>query len=540
MNSKKKLFITLYFLFLLVIGFLIFPDYGISLDEDNTRINGFVTLKYISEIFSPSFVVSINEIINVPSMNNWSEQGIGVIFDLPTAFIELYFGITDSKNYYQMRHFVNFVFYFISVYFFFLLAKKRFNSLLFGLLGATLLVLSPRIFAQSFYNNKDIIFMSFFIIGLFTFINLLNNPSYKNATFFSLASALSIDIRILGTLLPCLFFFFIFLKMYREKEFRDKAIKPLFFLILSLPLFTIIFWPYLWLDPIEKFFLVFKTLSNYSSGPTYILYFGEFISPENLKWHYPLIWIFVTTPILYIFLFIIGFTLIFLRLVKRIFRLEADGIYNDFWRGKNELQDLLFLSTLIIPLFLIIILNSTLYDGWRHLYFIYPSFLMISLTGLYYAKILFFKNRERLVFSIVLIFLLPTTFWMYKNHPYQNVYFNIFAGKNFNEKFEMDYWGVSNSDALKYIANKNKNKVKVAAISTTDLLISKKILAKSIREKIDIVYDISKADYIINNFRDWNGIRKPNDFKIPNSFKVLSEIKVDGISINTIYKRNED
>jgi len=538
MNLKKNLFISLYFLILLVIGFLIFPDYGISLDEDNTRINGFVALKYIAEIFSSSFVMSINEIINVPNMNNWSEQGIGIIFDLPTAFFELYFGITDSKNYYQMRHFVNFVFFFISVYFFFLLAKKRFNSLFFGLLGASLLVLSPRIFAQSFYNNKDIIFMSLFIIGLFTFINFLNNPSYKNAIFFSIASALAIDIRILGTLLPILFLFFIFLKMYREKKYRNKSTKPLVFFILILPLFTIIFWPYLWENPIENFFLVFKSLSDYSSGPPYILYFGEFINPENLEWHYPLIWIFITTPVLNIILFIIGLIFIFLRLMKRIFRLEENGIYNDLWRGKNELQDLIFLSTFIIPLFLIITLNSTLYDGWRHLYFIYPSFLMIALTGLYYAKALFFKNRAKLVSFALLILLLPTTLWMYKNHPYQNVYFNIFAGKNFNEKFEMDYWGVSNSDALKYIGNKDKNRVKVAAISTTDLLISKKILAKRIREKIDIVYDISKADYIINNFRDWKGIKKVKDFKIPNNFRIMHEIKVDGISINTIYKRN--
>ena len=44
---------------------------------------------------------------------------------------------------------------------------------------------------------------------------------------------------------------------------------------------------------------------------------------------------------------------------------------------------------------------------------------------------------------------MPTIIWMFNNHPHQNVYFNLLAGKNFNEKFEMDYWGVSNKNLNK-------------------------------------------------------------------------------------------
>ena len=32
---------------------------------------------------------------------------------------------------------------------------------------------------------------------------------------------------------------------------------------------------------------------------------------------------------------------------------------------------------------------------------------------------------------------------MIKIHPYQYAYFNFLAGKDFNKKFEMDYWGLS-------------------------------------------------------------------------------------------------
>ena len=57
LDSKKYFIISLYFFTLLTVGLFAFSDYGISIDEDNTRINGFVSLKYIFEIFFPSKVI---------------------------------------------------------------------------------------------------------------------------------------------------------------------------------------------------------------------------------------------------------------------------------------------------------------------------------------------------------------------------------------------------------------------------------------------------------------------------------------------------
>jgi hypothetical protein len=126
---------------------------------------------------------------------------------------------------------------------------------------------------------------------------------------------------------------------------------------------------------------------------------------------------------------------------------------------------------------------------------------------------------------------------MYKNHPFQYVYFNLLASKNFNEKFEMDYFGVSNKNVLEYIAEKEDKKVRIYNLSTTDLNLSKKILKKEIRGKINIVGDINSADYVTNNYRDWNGKTEPAKFVIPKNFKILYEIKVDDVPINSIYKK---
>ena len=469
-------------------------------------------------------------------MSEWNEQGVGVIFDLPTAFIEWIFQIEDSRKYYLMRHFVNFLFFLVAVYFFFQLIKKRYNSWIIGILGSLFLFLSPRIFAQSFYNNKDIVFMSLFVISLYTAINFLEKPNVKKAIIFSIISSLAIDIRILAVFLPILVFLIYIINIYWVKNYKKNTIKPLILFLILTPFFITLFWPYLWQDPLGNFITIFKSLSNFDEN-IYIFYFGQYISAQNLPWHYPIVWIFISTPLFYIILFIVGFIFIIRRFMKRVIKIEENDYYNNFWKGKKELQDLIFFFSFMIPLFLIIILNSTLYDGWRHLFFIYPSFLMISLLGLHIIKIFFFKKNKNLLLILSFLLLSPTLIWMFKYHPYQNVYFNFLAGKDFNNKFELDYWGLSNVSALKYIAENEDGNINVSRVGLSDLHLSKAFLSKKYRNKISVIDDIKNSHYIINNYRNLVVKDINQNFRIPTNYKIFYEIKIDGVPINTIYKK---
>ena len=267
-------------------------------------------------------------------------------------------------------------------------------------------------------------------------------------------------------------------------------------------------------------------------------YLGEYLFVSNPAWHYHIVWILVSTPFLYLLLFTVGFISILLRTTKRLLKIDKNDSYTDLWRGNKELQDLIFFLTFLIPLIIAIDFSSISYDGWRHLFFIYPSLLLIALQGLYLVKIKFFKKKNNYLYILILILMLPNMYWMYKNHPNQNIYFNFLAGKNFNEKFEMDFSGTSNKQALEYIIKKENKNIRVFSLSTTDLNLSKKILDKKIRNKISITNDINNADYIVNNYRDWRGITLPNDFITPKNFEIFHEIKVDNISINTIYKKH--
>ena len=64
LNLNKKFFILLFFLAIFLIGIFVFPDYGISIDEDNTRIIGFLTLESILKIFAPEHIAKVSELIS--------------------------------------------------------------------------------------------------------------------------------------------------------------------------------------------------------------------------------------------------------------------------------------------------------------------------------------------------------------------------------------------------------------------------------------------------------------------------------------------
>ena len=539
-NLHKKYFTFLFFMVFFFTGIFVFSDYGISIDEDNTRFVGFLSLKTVFKIFIPEYLEKINYIISAELPYSLDIDIIptsGVAFDLPVAFLEFIFQIEDSRSYYLLRHFFTFLFFFISVYFFYLIIKKKYNSWLMSIFGAMMLILSPKIFANSFYNNKDIIFMSFFIINLYFAINFLEKKNFRSSITFAISSAIMINVRILGLILPALIIILYIINILRSEKNKKKITKPLITFLILIPFFIFLFWPYLWISPLENFLFSMKSLKDHVLT-IHTYYLGEYLFVSNLAWHYHIVWILVSTPFLYLFLFTVGFISILLRTSKRLLKIDKNDSYTDLWRGNKELQDLIFFLTFLIPLIIAIDFRSISYDGWRHLFFIYPSLLLIALQGLYLVKIKFFKKKNNYLYILILILMLPNIYWMYKNHPNQNIYFNFLAGRNFNEKFEMDFSGTSNKQALEYIIKKENKNIRVFSLSTTDLNLSKKILDKKIRNKISITNDINNADYIINNYRDWRGITLPNDFIAPINFEIFHEIKVDNVSVNTIYKKH--
>ena len=86
---QNNIVVTLFFLFFFLIGSYVYDSYGISLDEEGTRAHGFMTLKYIYEIFFPLQVSIIDNYITVPKLSEFFSNDHGAFLDTFFAFIEI-------------------------------------------------------------------------------------------------------------------------------------------------------------------------------------------------------------------------------------------------------------------------------------------------------------------------------------------------------------------------------------------------------------------------------------------------------------------
>ena len=136
--------------------------------------------------------------------------------------------------------------------------------------------------------------------------------------------------------------------------------------------------------------------------------------------------------------------------------------------------------------------------------------------------------------TLILLSISKTAIWMSINHPYQMVYFNFLAGKGVQDKFELDYWGLSNKDAIRYIINNDSSdSINVFGMSRTRLNFTMFILNTKQRNRINIVNNEKEADYIITNY---NSLLRRNNF-LNRNVEIFNEIRVDNIIINSTFKK---
>jgi len=152
------------------------------------------------------------------------------------------------------------------------------------------MICSPRIFAESFYNSKDVVFLACCAIATHTLIQFLQRPSLGRVIIHGIISAIAIDIRIAAVIFPLLTCFMVLgYFIYRNIPWR-KLIWILTIYALTTIFIVYILWPWLWSQPIDNFFLAFKNMSKFR-WDNFNLYFGNYIKATNLPWHYSPVWI---------------------------------------------------------------------------------------------------------------------------------------------------------------------------------------------------------------------------------------------------------
>ncbi|GAA4008666.1 glycosyltransferase family 39 protein [Hymenobacter fastidiosus] len=522
--------VGLFFGLLGVLGVLLHRDYGLPWDEQLDRLNGIISLKYVALQLAPELARREPNFALIPDMRDNQDTDHGVIFQLPVLLLERVAGAHDSRDVYFLRHLLTFFTVLGGIYVFYRLAAQRFRSWGLGLLGAALFVLSPRLFAEAFYNYKDLVFLAFFTGGIYTLTQLIRQPSWRTTLLHAGATGAAIDVRTMGVLLLGLTFCFVGLELVYRPILRQRFV-PLAILYLAVTVAVVVLgWPYLWENPGGHFLEAFQSFSRYRSDMT-VQYWGEQVSVQELPWHYAPVWLLITTPVAYSLLFLTGL----ITLARDVLRRPAAWL-----RTRTGRQDLLYAAWFLGPLVAVVGLQSVIYDGWRHLYFIYPAFLLLASRGILAAWSYWRNHRLGICRSLaagLLVFLgggmLHAAFRIVQDHPYQNVYFSVLPGAVAERLFERDYWGLSGRQGLEWIlAHDASPRVSVATDARTGLVLHNNRLLLSPTERARLVFTSpAQARYFLSVYR-WHPEPYPSSIG-----REVYCIRAGGVKILSVFQR---
>ena len=538
---------VLFFLAYLVLGIAVYGDYGMSWDEGLQREHGNVSARYIHKWVNynrfwegyQDNTFTDNELYNYP------HRYYGVWFSTPMAWLEKGFKLESYRQYFMMRHLSSFLLYWLGCVIFYFILFDRFKHWAWALLGATLMMLSPRLFAHSFYNPKDIPLLFLYVFSIWSLFRFWLKPGLNNALLHGLACGMLIGMRVVGLIMPIMTLFLIGVDVVLNRRWESPWLKKYILgVALYLPavaLFTVLFWPFLWEAPLRNLAEAFNVMSQYGWGGK-VLFMGKMIDGTDMPWYYIPYWIGISTPILYLCLAVLGA----LMLLPGLWHNISKTVRKCLWADDNQRKDWAMVGLFIAPLLAIIVKESVVYDGWRHMFFVYPCLIYLTVLGAFRVGqwIKGLRMPIRRYFNITALTLLMlsmvyTAWWMYHNHPYQNVYFNILRVGNQFGHYDLDYWGNSYKQGMEALAEiDDRTPLKIACQSYPATL-NYDFLPPHLRSRFILVdkENWEEADYYLSNYRMWLGeIWQVNNKKGPFAGEKVYEMKVDQTPIFGIYK----
>ncbi|MDR0758451.1 MAG: phospholipid carrier-dependent glycosyltransferase [Tannerella sp.] len=373
----------------------------------------------------------------------------GASFDVATAFVNRVFKV---DNIHVTRHIFNALFGWLAILFAGLIACRT-GGWQAGVMTMVIMFLSPRFLGHACNNPKDIPFAAAIIMGCYFMLRFFEqypNVKKKTAVFLVLSIALAISIRIGGLILFGYFgvfglayladFYFINRKQKRRNVAGLPGKQVLRLLPYALAICVagyfagLVLWPYALQSPISHPLRAFREMSFFSIALGQV-FEGFYTMSNNLPWYYTPKYILITIPSAVIF----GVTVyLFAGGLKRTNRFTTFMIYFAF----------------IFPVFWIVYTKANVYGGWRHALFAFPPMAVAAGLG-FNALTERAKNRYlKMAFTALpfALLVMPAAH-IIRNHPYEYVYFNTFAGgiDRAYGYYEMDYYYHSTRAAAEWV-----------------------------------------------------------------------------------------
>ena len=385
------------------VGIAVLDDYGVAHDETTQQRIGAASLDYLL-----GYEYAI--------IDDHSDRYYGVAFEIPLAAVERLFGAENTRAIYLSRHLLTHLFFLAAGFFAWLLAYRLFGNRLVALLAMLIFLLHPRLYAHSFFNSKDLPFLSMFMVALYLVHRAFRRDSVWAFALCGAGVGLLVNIRVMGFMLfPAVLGMLALDAVFAARRGGWLGIKSaLANAAAFIAAFAAVFyaaWPLLWRDPSELI-EAFRVMSRHPVIAVSVFRGERFWHPD-IPWDYVPTWALATTPPVALAAAALG--------IAAIARLCA-ARWRDTLANSTARFGLLAVACLVLPVAAVIALNSNLYDDWRQMYFLYAPLCVLAAFGLRFAASI---PKPRLRFAacaVAALGIAAAAVQMVGLHPYQHEY----------------------------------------------------------------------------------------------------------------------
>ena len=474
-------------------GAAVVDDYGVTTDEGTQRDLAIATAAYV---FDGDDAL----------LGDWNRV-FGPAFELPLLFAERALGLEDARDIHLARHLLTHAFFALGGFFCSLLAYRLTGSRFAALAALLLFLLHPRLYAHSFFNSKDIPFLAMFAICLFLAHRAFRGGGAGAFALCGIGVGVLVNMRVAGVLLFAAVLGMRGLDLLQAADGRERrrvlAAGGAFALAAALALYAT--WPWLWTDPLGRFAEAWASMASRPSyGPQ--LFRGEWFAPEDFPSSYAPVWFSITTPPLALLLGLAG---------AAAAALAAASRPREALRNGDRRFGLLLLACFALPPLAAALAGSTLYDGWRHLYFLYAPWCLLAAIGLTrlaaFAAARHGEGGRWAVRVLAVLGLAAALAPIVRLHPQQQAWFNLLADRETPEylrtQYVIDYWGHPYRELLEHLLERWPDR-EIRVLDRHQHRINRAILPEAERRRVVLVRD--DPDFRLTafpeaNFDDWIG-----------------------------------
>ena len=423
-------------LFLLA-GLSVIDDYGVTLDEHGNALRAARNYAFLigedNSFASAVFYVRL----------------YGPAFDLALLFAERIFGIDAMRGIHLSRHLLIHLCFLAGGLFVYLLALQLFRSRLLALIAALLFLLHPRLYAHSFFNGKDVSFLTAFVMTLYLTRRAFKIDTLSAFALLGVAVGALVNLRIMGLVLvaaiPAMRALDMAFASGREERKRILVTTGAFALAASLAFYTLL--PYLWGDPAGRLAEWWAALSSHPQIPSE-LFRGTLYRSVDFPVEYLPTWIAITSPPFALLLGLAGGAAVLAGCVGSPRRAL----------GNTRLRfALLLVGCFALPIFAVMLPGGNISNGWRQTYFLWGPFALLGAFGAQWLIAALRRRRSRAaVYGVAGAGMAAVVVSMGLIHPNQQVYFNFLVDRATPERlrtqYVMDYWEHSTRQALEWLS----------------------------------------------------------------------------------------